>query len=48
MTERYYRKVRDTENPNLDTLSSEYSGESEKLEMEWPMFGNSPKQPKND
>ncbi len=46
MSESYYRKLRDANNPKTDALSSKYSEESEKLEMEWPAFGSSPGQPK--
>ncbi|WP_421319939.1 hypothetical protein [Aeromonas veronii] len=46
LTENYYRRTRDADDPKTETLSSKYSDESEKLEMDWPAFGSSPGQPK--
>lgn len=46
MTEGYYRKIRDAGDPKTDALSASYSEDAEKLEMDWPAFGNSPGQPK--
>ncbi|MCY1313429.1 hypothetical protein D9M70_639530 [compost metagenome] len=46
MAEGFYRRIRDAKDPTTNSLSSKYSEESEKLEIEWPAFGNSPGQPK--
>lgn len=44
--QRLMRKLRDSKNPDPESISSEYSQISEELENEWPAFGSSPSQPK--
>jgi hypothetical protein len=45
LSERYYRRLRDHAEPDISSLSDSYGAEVEKLESEWPAFGNSPGQP---
>lgn len=45
LAERYYRQVRDQNNPVACAASKRYSEEEEALEIEWPAFGSSPGQP---
>jgi hypothetical protein len=44
--QRLLRNMRDSEKPNPELVSKEFSEISEIMEMEWPAFGSSPSQPK--
>ena len=46
ISQRYLRLIRDSKNPDLESISTEYSKKMEELESEWPAMAGSSAQPK--
>ena len=46
ISEKLLRRLRDSSNPNIEEISSQFSEKMEELESEWPAMDSPAKQPK--
>ena len=46
ISEKFFRKLRDSASPDIEEISATYSEKMEELETEWPAMDSPPQQPK--